>query len=136
MCGLIVRPVLCTLSSLDLDKWIYEPPSESEEESKDDGMSFLLPSGGSGGGTFGGGASYSPTESPKGKKKKRRSKRDQEEEEEMKRVSLSTHTSSLCMTEHCRNCKGTRVHRHAYMPPSPPPTLLTLLYVQHGPAGI
>ena len=79
--------------SLDLDKWIYEPPSESEEDTKDDNLSFLLPSGGgsfggaSGGGTFGD-ARYSPTGSPKGKKKrKKRSKQELEEEEEMKKVS-------------------------------------------------
>ena len=85
-----------SLCSLDLDKWIYEPPSESEEDTKDDNLSFLLPSGG--GGTFGGASgglsgmygdmNHSPTDSPKGKKKrKKRSKAELEEEEEMKRVS-------------------------------------------------
>ena len=79
------------LIRLDLDKWIYEPPSESEDESKEDNLSFLLPSGVSGGAT-----SYSPTDSPKGKKKKRKTKRDKEEEEEMKRVSrLEKMTSFL-----------------------------------------
>ena len=77
------------LVRLDLDKWIYEPPSESEEDNKDDNLSFLLPSGsGAGGGTFGDVGNYTTADSPKGKKRrKKKSKLEQEEEEEMKKVS-------------------------------------------------
>ena len=88
----IYIPASTWLTRLDLDKWIYEPPSESEEDTKDDNLSFLLPSGGgamggAGSGTFGN-ARYSPTSSPKGKKKrKKKSKHELEEEEEMKKVS-------------------------------------------------
>ncbi len=65
--------------SLDLDKWIYEPPPESDNEFKDE-LGFLLePS--STRGTMGG--DKNPTS--KGKRRKR-NKEEKEEEQEMEKV--------------------------------------------------
>ena len=66
-------------ASLDLDKWIYEPPPESEDDMKDD-LGFILeplPVG-----EVRGGGRSPPS---KGRRKKR-SKLEKEEQEEMERV--------------------------------------------------
>lgn len=71
---------------MDLDKWIYEPPSESEDEFKSNDLTFMLTSGGN---------DHSPlmnshtSRGKKGKKRKgRKGEEDEEEdEEEMEKVS-------------------------------------------------
>lgn len=79
ICWLVVIFFLSLFPSLrlDLDKWIYDPPSESEDEFKSD-LTFMLTSGGN---------DHSPTmnsySSHQGKKgKKRRGKKGEAEEDE------------------------------------------------------
>ena len=64
---------------MDLDKWIYEPPPESDDEYKVDDLSFMLTSGGN---------NHNPTvhHGKKGKRKKGKKGAEDEEEEEMERV--------------------------------------------------
>lgn len=62
---------------LDLDKWIYEPPSESEDEFKSNDLTFMLTSGATDTHTYNGTSPALRT-----KKKKRRGKKGGEEEEE------------------------------------------------------
>ena len=81
--------VLVCCIRLDLDKWIYEPPSDSEEDFKANDLTFMLGSGGGGNDQF---TSHVPR-SKKGKK--RRGKKgaeevdgeESEDEEDMKKVS-------------------------------------------------
>ena len=74
---------------LDLDKWIYEPPSESEDEFKSNDLTFMLTSGGNDHSPSLN--SHAPTAPRGGKKgKKRKGKKgaedEEEEEEELEKV--------------------------------------------------
>jgi hypothetical protein len=78
------------ISRLDLDKWIYDPPSESEDEFKSSDLTFML---GSGGGATGGNDQFNSSShtghTKKGKKKKGKKgmgEEESEDEEEMERV--------------------------------------------------
>lgn len=62
-----------------MDKWIYEPPSESEDEFKSNDLTFMLTSGATDTPTYNG---TSPTLRPKKKKKRKGKKGGGEEEEE------------------------------------------------------
>lgn len=73
--------VICRL---DLDKWIYEPPSESEDEFKSNDLTFVMGSGGD---------HHTPmtnggVRSKKGKKRKgkRGAEDEDDEDEEMEKV--------------------------------------------------
>ena len=73
-----------------MDKWIYEPPSESEDDFKTNDSTFMLPGMSHLNDTS---LSASPafTRGKKGKKKRKGAKGEEEEDEngdEMKRVSL------------------------------------------------
>lgn len=74
---------------LDLDKWIYDPPSDSEDEFKTNDLTFMLGSGGGGNNQL---SSY-VGRSKKGKKKKGKKGagggvdgEESEDEEEMEKV--------------------------------------------------
>ena len=70
------------ISSLDLDKWINEPPSDSGEDMVDDASFFLAPSSTSAADFYSSRGHHSPASS-------RSSKRDEkEDEEELKKVSF------------------------------------------------
>ena len=66
---------------MDLDKWIYDPPSESEDEFKSNDLTFMLTSGV-------GRDGHSPNlsspslRSKKGKKKKGKKGAEEEDEDE------------------------------------------------------
>ena len=73
--------------SLDLDKWIYEPPSESDEDFKSDDFTFMMTSNSTGANDYtsnlNGPSSHRPK---KGKKRRGKKGEDDDEDEEMEKV--------------------------------------------------
>ncbi len=75
---------------MDLDKWIYDPPSESEDEFKSKDLTFMMTSGM-------GGDGHSPNlnspalRSKKGKKRKgKKGAEEDDEDEEFEKVRMTT----------------------------------------------
>lgn len=95
------RTIVCT-PRLDLDKWIYDPPPESEDEVRDDDLGFLMePS------ITRGTATDTKASSGKSGKKKKRTKQEKEEEEEMEKVCVFVHSCMRvceCVCVHVENC--------------------------------
>ena len=78
----MLNATLVCVVSLDLDKWINEPPSDSDGDQVDDAGFFLAPPSTSG-------ADFYQTRGHASPASSRSSKRDeQEDDEDVKRVSL------------------------------------------------
>ena len=95
-----------SIARLDLDKWIYDPPSDSEDEFKGNDLTFMMSSGGGAGGNdqF---ATPRTGRSKKGKKKKGKKEMGEEEsedEEEMERVCHSRRLKQYILPQKTMLC--------------------------------